>query len=248
MKKLLVIFSAFQFAVFTLLLSSAAGCTKGKSAIMPLPIIPPDTASLPSGASYKYLALGDSYTIGAGVKENERFPYLITELLNKQKITVKDLKYIAQSGWTTISLQSAIKSAEPLATFDIVTLLIGVNDQYQQLDTEGYRLRFTELLDKAIQLAGNKKSHVFVLSIPDYGATPFGSSSKERIGEEIDTFNKINKEVTVLSGISYIDITSITRQVATDPTLLADDGLHYSAKEHNLWASEVVPFITRNLK
>ena len=240
MKKLLGVSFIFQLTVVAVFL---IGCSKN-TAITTTEATPGPS----SGSGYTYLALGDSYTIGQNVQEKERFPYIVADLLRQQSIPVKDPKYIAKTGWSTIALQEEIKNAEPLGTFDIVTLLIGVNDQYQGLDTAGYRLRFTQLLTKAVQLAGNKKHRVFVLSIPDYGATPFGASNKERIGKEIDAFNKINKEVTTMSAISYIDITPLTRLAETDRSLLANDGLHYSAKEHRLWASELVPLVKDALK
>ena len=156
-----------------------------------------------STKTFTWLALGDSYTIGENVVETERFPYLTTLLLKDQNIFFSELKYIAQTGWSTVALQSAIKNAEPLGTYDIVTLLIGVNDQYQHLDTEGYRDRFTELVNKAIELAGNRLQRVLVLSIPDYSVTPFvESENKEKVSREISWFNAINKEITLQKGLS----------------------------------------------
>jgi lysophospholipase L1-like esterase len=130
-----------------------------------------------------------------------------------------------------------------------VTLLIGVNDQYQGLDTAGYRERFTQLLERAVGLAGNRPSRVFVLSIPDYSATPFvAEQDKSRVRAEVEAFNAINKEVTLGRDIAYIDITQLTRQAATDALLLAGDGLHYSAKAHQQWAALLAPLIEQALK
>jgi lysophospholipase L1-like esterase len=200
-------------------------------------------------ANYSYLALGDSYTIGESVTEKERFPYFVTELLRQRGLVINNLKYIAQTGWSTIALQNEIEAAAPLENFDIVSLLIGVNDQYQKLDTAGYSIRFAQLLTKAISLAKNNPEHVFVLSIPDYSATPFVKEwDKERVGKEIDAFNSINKEITLQHKVSYTDITGLSREAATDPTLLANDALHYSAKEHYKWAERLAESIIPRLK
>jgi len=190
-----------------------------------------------------YLALGDSYTIGQGVQPAERFPYLTAALLRQQNIPINDPLYIAMTGWTTLNLQNAINQTT-LGTYDVVSLLIGVNDQYQGLDTAGYRLRFTQLINKAVSLAGNNAKKVFVLSIPDYSVTPFVSAaSKSRVSREIDEFNAINKQIALGYNIAYIDITPLTREVANDPSLLANDGLHYSGKEHQKWAELLAPLV-----
>jgi lysophospholipase L1-like esterase len=196
-----------------------------------------------------YLALGDSYTIGQGVQPNERFPYLTALALRTGGINVSEPRYIATTGWTTMNLQDAIIAQNPPSTFDIVTLLIGVNDQYQRRDTAEYRIRFTQLLNKAIMLAANRPNRVFVLSIPDYSATPFvPANDKERVSREITWFNMINKQVTLQNNIAYVDITPLTKDAANDPTLLASDGLHYSAKEHQKWADLLVPLVKKQLQ
>jgi len=191
-----------------------------------------------------YLALGDSYTIGENVKESERFPAQTVQLLQAQNINVKDPEYIATTGWTTSNLLSAINSQNPAKNFDIVTLLIGVNDQYQRGDTTGYRERFLALLNKAVDLADGRKTHVFVLSIPDYSVTPFVvENDKADVSRQIDLFNAINKEVSLQNNITYIDITPSTRQAANDPSLIANDGLHPSGKEYAVWAGMLAPLI-----
>ena len=204
---------------------------------------------MPPSTHLRYLALGDSYTIGESVAAHERFPYLTAGLLRTNGLSVDDPVYIARTGWTTANLLAAIEAANLGSSFDVVTLLIGVNDQYQGLDTAGYRMRFTQLLQKAVALAGNRRDRVFVLSIPDYSATPFvNEGNKARVGREIDEFNVINKEVTLSYSISYTDITPSTREAATDLSLLANDGLHYSAKAHGQWAELVAPAIIEALK
>jgi lysophospholipase L1-like esterase len=218
-------------AIFTLSaifqLIAVPGCTKALNVqTNPLPFT--DTAR-------SFLALGDSYTIGESVGSAERFPAQTLGLLKTRGIAVKEPLYIARTGWTTADLENAIASTNFAPLYDIVTLLIGVNDQYQGMDTAGYRTRFTQLLQKAIELAGNKSNHVFVLSIPDYGATPFGGGSA-RISKEIDDFNGISKQVTLAYKITYVDITSISKMAATDPSYTAADGLHPSAKQYREWA------------
>ncbi|MEJ7677295.1 MAG: GDSL-type esterase/lipase family protein [Segetibacter sp.] len=189
-----------------------------------------------------------SYTIGQGVQDFERFPAQTVQLLRDQDINVIDPKYIAMTGWTTANLISAINLENPSKDFDIVTLLIGVNDQYQHRDTNGYRTRFTEALNKAVDLAGGRNTHVFVLSIPDYSVTPFVSESdKARVSMQIDQFNGINKEITLQTGITYIDITPSTRQAANDASLIANDGLHPSGKEYSVWANMLAPLIKKVL-
>lgn len=216
------------------------GCTKNVSVS-----IPANEANPVHALPYKrYLALGDSYTIGQSVAPKERFPYLVDSLLRKQNIPIKDPKYIATTGWTTLNLLNAINAAGTLGTFDAVTLLIGVNDQFQRMDTAAYRTRFTQLLLKGIKLTGNNPSKVFVLSIPDYSATPYvDERQKQRVSREIDQFNAINKEVTLNHGIIYVDITPLTREAAHDSTLLCSDELHYSAKEHQKWAELLAPLM-----
>jgi lysophospholipase L1-like esterase len=181
--------------------------------------------------------------------ENERFPALTAEILKGKSIAVDQLRYIARTGWTTLNLMNAIAAENPVKNNDIVTLLIGVNDQYQGVDTASYRTRFRQLLNISIELAGNRKTRVFVLSIPDYSATPFVSASdKNRVSKEIDWFNAINKQETLQMNVAYIDITPSTRQAAFDPTLIASDGLHPSGKEYRKWAEMLAPMVDAAMK
>src|SRR5688500_5774914 len=174
----------------------------------------------PTGAK-TFLSLGDSYTIGEGVAINDRFPHLAVAALATEGISFSAPRYVATTGWTTAELMAAIEAQGITGTYDVVTLLIGVNDQYRGLDTAGYRTRFTQLLHQAIGFAGNRRSRVFVLSIPDYSATPFVQpDKKEKVSREIDVFNAINREVTTGIGVTYIDITPLSRAAASDPSLL----------------------------
>ncbi|GAC1423706.1 MAG: SGNH/GDSL hydrolase family protein [Flavisolibacter sp.] len=199
-------------------------------------------------SSKKYLALGDSYTIGQGVGEQDRYSFLSVSLLKKEGIDLSYPEYIATTGWTTADLQSAIQSKHLSPTYSLVTLLIGVNDQYQGIDTAVYRKRFSKLLQQSLNLAGNDKRKVIVLSIPDYSATPFvDPERKEKVRKEIDLYNIINKEITLSNDIAYVDITPLSREAATDASLLATDHLHYSKKEYQKWANLLVPFIKKLL-
>lgn len=200
-----------------------------------------DSVNTPPPVSYgngtAFLALGDSYTIGASVNPEERFPQQIKDILTAAGKNIPVLRYIAVSGWTTSNLQNAIQQENPPDSFGIVTLLIGVNDQYRGMGLSGYRERFKVLLEKSIQLAGNRKNRVFVLSIPDYSVTPFAKwSDTEKIREEIDAFNSANKEITESYNVSYTDITTISREALNDASLLATDGLHPSGKMYRRWA------------
>jgi lysophospholipase L1-like esterase len=189
--------------------------------------------------------LGDSYTIGQSVAENERFPVQTVTMLNAGSIKYKQPEIIAQTGWTTGNLLSRLDNSPPLQSqYDIVTLLIGVNNQYQGRTQEEYRQQFTTLLQRAIQYAGNNSRHVIVLSIPDYGVTPFASGrDRELIAKQIDSFNTINKDISMQYGTNYIDITPDTRLAINDPSLIASDGLHPSRIEYAIWAGKLAPMI-----
>jgi len=208
-----------------------------------------DTTAIVPITGLKFLALGDSYTIGQNVDQQERFPAQTVNLLKKQQIEVADVEYIATTGWTTTNLLSAIEVQKPAKDFDIVTLLIGVNNQYQQGDAAVYRKEFAALLDLAVNFAKGKKPRVFVLSIPDYSATPYvRAEDKASVSRQIDDFNAINREVTTRSNITYLDITPSSKLAANDSSLIADDGLHPSGKEYAVWASLLAPAIKKALQ
>ncbi len=190
---------------------------------------------------YSYLALGDSYTIGESVEPRERFPEQLVRKLNAESIEVGGPVIVAQTGWTTQDLQRGINNRNLARRYDMVTLLIGVNNQYQGRSATEYHEEFTTLLKKAIDFAGTEK-RVIVISIPDYGVTPYGKNlNSEKIAEEIDLFNQINLEETRQAGAHYVDITPISRRADDDPDLVAQDGLHPSGDMYKLWVSEILP-------
>lgn len=196
----------------------------------------------------RYLALGDSYTIGESVGESERWPMQLAELL-RQEGYATEVTIIARTGWTTDELWEGIQAQEVEPPYDLVSLLIGVNNQYRGRDIEEYREGFIFLLDKSIEYAGGDVDHVFVLSIPDWGVTPFASSrDSKQIALEIDQFNAINREETEKAGAHYIAITPISREAVSDPSLIAGDGLHPSGKMYVEWVKLALPVVLEILK
>lgn len=188
-----------------------------------------------------YLALGDSYTIGEGVAETANFPHQAVQLLNEAGYTFDPPTIIAKTGWTTDELQQAITAANPQGPYDLVSLLIGVNNQYRGRSSKEYAAEFESLLQQAIVFAGRIIQHVFVLSIPDWGVTPFAEGrDRAQIAREIDEYNALNKAITGQYGVHYIDITPGTREAATDASLITSDHLHPSGKEYSRWAAQLV--------
>ncbi len=199
----------------------------------------------PSPNSLHYLALGDSYTIGESVPESQRWPVQFVAALRQRGLAMADADIIARTGWTSADLQRAIEQQNSEQTYDLVSLLIGGNDQGQGLSIEDYRSRFKDLLNFAITAAGGDPTHVLVVSIPDWGATPFAEGQdRAAIGAEIDAFNAVNREESLAAGVQYFDITPISRQAASDPSLVAGDGLHPSGKMYAAWVELLVPNVT----
>lgn len=193
-----------------------------------------------------FLALGDSYTIGQSVSIYDRWPNLLSTELTKLGYTVAEVKFIAQTGWRTDNLKNAIGQQQPLTGYNLVSLLIGVNNQYQGGSTATYYTEFDNLLKTALQLASGKPEHVFVLSIPDYAYTPYGGGSAV-ISNMIEEFNSINKIITASYGIQYIDITPISRMGLLKPELVANDGLHPSGVMYGLWVQEILKSVEQEL-
>jgi lysophospholipase L1-like esterase len=191
-------------------------------------------------ARKRYLALGDSYTIGDSVTAAESYPVQLVQALRAQGVAIDDATIIARGGWRTDDLEHGIRQTPPTGKFDLVTLLIGVNNQYQGRSATGYRPEFVALLQRAVNFAGEHPEHVIVISIPDYEVTPRG---RERVGagQEIDEFNRINREEATRMGAHYVDITPSTREALHDPSLIAVDGLHLSGKLYARWIEMILP-------
>jgi lysophospholipase L1-like esterase len=193
----------------------------------------------------KLLALGDSYTIGESVALSSRWPMQLVDSLQKRGIDCLQPKIIATTGWRTDNLKQAIsKTKFKGEEFNLVSLLIGVNNYYQGKSVESYAPEFEELLITAIQLAGGDKTAVFVLSIPDYGFTPFGKEKQQKISEGIDAYNAVNKSITEKYGIKYYDITGISRRGLAEADLVASDGLHPSEKMYSEWVKLILSDVT----
>lgn len=196
-------------------------------------------------AARTYLALGDSYTIGEGVPLYESFPYQLVHLLRGAGHAFHAPEILAKTGWTSSELQTVIGQTPLQPPYDLVTLLIGVNNQYRRESIEQYAREFEQLLELAIGFAGNKANAVVVLSIPDWGVTPFALSDKhgrssQQIHDEIEAYNNRNRAITAwYEGARYVDITTCTRAAATDHSLLAADQLHPSGKEYKKWSEKV---------
>jgi lysophospholipase L1-like esterase len=233
----------FQIILFALTTISA--CTKSAENNILVNNTPRTVAATDT---LTYLALGDSYTIGEAVPQIQSYPYQLKNLLISYGVNVAPPTIIATTGWTTDNLINAIASSNIHAnTYDFVTLLIGVNDQFQGLSQANYRIKFAQVLGTAISFAKGDTSRVFVLSIPDWGVTPFAEGQDAVIGPQIDQFNAINKLESQNAGVHYLDITAISRQAATDPTLIAPDGLHPSGKMYGLWVNLLEPMVKGRL-
>lgn len=201
---------------------------------------------------YYYLALGDSYTIGEMVAPPDNFPNQFSAIMKNDTVDLQPARIVAKTGWTTDELKAGITAANSQQLFrpsyDFVTLLIGVNNQYRGKSADSYKPEFEELLKKAIQFAGNRADHVAVLSIPDWGVTPFANGrDRAQIAAEIDAYNAVNKQIAQLYNVHYINITPWTREAAIDLSLLAPDGLHPSAKEYKRWAESLKQFFQTKL-
>jgi lysophospholipase L1-like esterase len=191
--------------------------------------------------TYTYLALGDSYTIGESLPLYDSFPYQVVEMLRRKGIHMHAAEIVAKTGWTTFELAEKLLHTSFSSTYDFVTLLIGVNNQYRHLSIEDYKTDFEFLLKKALHFTADKPSHVLVLSIPDWGKTPFAAHKHpEKISSEIRQFNEVNKKLSDQYKVQYIDLNIKHLTSILEAYLLAEDGLHYSAIEHARWAKLIV--------
>lgn len=217
--------------------------------LLALFITPSFTSKNMSTQSTKsFLALGDSYTIGEGVASTETWPVLLAKALNKKGHAVSQPKIIARTGWRTDNLSNAIVEENMTEKFDLVSVLIGVNNQFQGKSIEVYKKELRGILNTAIGLCKKGKAGVFVLSIPDYGSTPFGKLEREAIGLEIDEWNLACKGICNEFEIPFYDITPITKKGVSDSSLLAKDGLHPSGKMYALWVEEILDEVLDLLK
>lgn len=231
-----------QLCLLLILFLSFFGCSNEDETVQNIPN--------PTVRNIKYLALGDSYTIGQSVCETCRFPAQLKDSLQNY-LTSSDnisVKVVAQTGWTTTNLKNAIANENLIAEYDLVTLLIGVNNQYQNRPFSLYETEFPELLQTAIALAKGDKNRVIVVSIPDYAYTPFGQSSSnpENISNQLDQYNLFAKDHAESLGIEFVNITDITREGLNNPNLVASDNLHPSELAYSKFVERLLP-IARNI-
>lgn len=228
--------------LFFLLVALLVGTCGTKEVVTPNPPLTGETDA------FTYLALGDSYTIGESVSEPERYPNQLADSLALFDIKLSPVDIVARTGWTTDELAAGIAGRSDLrSTYDLVTLLIGVNNQYRNRSIEVYEEEFRALLEQAISFAAGDKERVFVISIPDYAYTPFGNGSTS-ISEGIDAFNVMNKEVAEAYNVRYFDITPISREGLDKPSLVANDGLHPSGAQYSRWVSLMLPTVKEELE
>jgi lysophospholipase L1-like esterase len=196
----------------------------------------------------RLLALGDSYTIGEAVEPDERWPLRLAAMLRARGVDVAPPTIVARTGWTTDELSSGIDGAGLGGAYDLVTLLIGVNNQYRGRTADEFRQRFGPLLGRALGFTSHRASRVIVVSIPDWGVTPFGRDrNRTRISAEIDLFNETVRDQAMQVGAAFIDVTPISRRAASEPELLAPDGLHPSGAMYAEWARVILPIAANAL-
>ena len=197
-----------------------------------------------SASAAPYLALGDSYTIGEGVAAPERWPNQLAVMLHKNGVDVGEPEIVAKTGWTTDELSAAMDAHTFSPPYRLVTLLIGVNNQYRGRDLDNYRVEFKKLLERAIDLAGKDPTKVVVVSIPDWGVTRFGQGSGRdtaEIARQLDAYNAANAQIAKMLHCGYVDVTTVSRQVGNQAAMLVSDGLHPSPKMYTAWSERILP-------
>lgn len=221
-----------------------AACAQGPT------MTEPASDAIADEGPVRILALGDSYTIGESVATNRRWPVLLVRRLRDSGLEVARPTIVARTGWTTDELSAALDKREFEPPYHLVSLLIGVNDQYRGREAGDFAAGFTSLLERAIELAGDRPERVVVASIPDWGATPFARKderSRERIATEIDEYNRVKRRIAGEHGVRHVDVTDISRRVPEDITLVANDGLHPSGRQYELWVERILPEVKRAL-
>lgn len=200
--------------------------------------------------SVRYLALGDSYTIGEGVPEAARWPLRVAAALHDDGLDLAPPQLLAATGWSTDELDAAIDAAAPQGPFDLVSLLVGVNDQYRGRPAAAYRAPYRALLARAVAFAGRRPQRVLAVSIPDWGVTPFARHHERDpavVGAELDAYNAIAADEAARAGVHWIDVTALSRACGDDRALLAADGLHPGPDQYARWAQQVLPVARRAL-
>jgi len=203
---------------------------------------------IPAPPPLHYLALGDSYTIGESVPAEACWPMQLVEQLRRHGVVIDDPRIVAVTGWTTDELSAGMDRTRLALNYDLVTLQIGVNNQYRGRSAGEYRGEFSALLQRAIRLAGNHPGRVVVVSIPDWGVTRFGLASGRdtaKIAHELDVFNAIARDEASRAGARFVDITGISRD---QPAMVADDGLHPSAAQYALWTRAIATTVNTALR
>ena len=201
--------------------------------------------------TYTYLALGDSYTIGEGVESSGRYPNQAVEILKSNNLIFENPTIIAKTGWTTDELDKGIEAAGIGGNnYDLVTLLIGVNNQYRGRSVSDYEIEFRKMLTKAINFAEGNPKHVVVISIPDWGITPFASergTDQQKVAKEIDAYNAAKKSISDELGAHYIDITEEYRKIGASPEMVVEDKLHPSDLVYKSWAEKLAKVILEEI-
>lgn len=216
-----------RFLLSCLVLFLLIGCKKNE----------PENITVVEEDSLRYLALGDSYTIGESVEPAMRWPVQLADSLRKVGFNIEDPRIIATTGWTTQNLLQAMNDQLNNEKFDLVSILIGVNNQYQGKSIEAYEEDLNEIFRRAISHSENGAAGVFAVSIPDYGVTPFGASREEETGRELDEFNRVFKEVADQYNEPFFNITPISRRAKEEPELIAEDNLHPSGEMYRQWVN-----------
>jgi lysophospholipase L1-like esterase len=240
-----LLYAACSRALLAIFASLALACSSDAPApAAGVPVAPMTTSAI------SYLALGDSYTIGEGAAATDRWPVQLATLARAQGLNLASPDIIARTGWTTAELQAAIAASGNHRTdYGLVSLLIGVNNQYRGQSAELYRREFRQLLATAVTYAGGKATQVVVLSIPDWGQTPFAQGRDQaQIARDIDEFNAVAQQECQQMGIAYVGITDFTRGAAGDASQFTSDGLHYTGSQMRQWASRALPVVQGLLK